>query len=346
MKSVLPFVPGPGRAWLNCSALTATPKCADHDYAEDRAGSDPGASLSMLAPATAAYLESVAAELRAASELRCGGLVAYSVQFGPRKPADQFRIGEAKLLERAASRPLLTAAQLRARHGECFFMFALAGDPAPARVGDGGDALFTRVPLDRERLPFTGGMEHMRRNVKVFKMLGAALFPWAHRLVWIDGKLRFGEEGPGYFFSEAVAKVGACAAFVGLPVHFNTFGHVRVRDIRRGAAPPALATHTRTILEALAKRPNVTDDPELLRAQVCRYRRLSRAPQQLGANLIDSAIFARDLGSPRCARLNRRLGEAWLAAVQCGSDRDQVSFPFVLERGVGDEAQVPSPPSR
>ena len=83
----------------------------------------------------------------------------------------------------------------------------------------------------------------------------------------------------------------------------------------------------------------MTDDPELLRAQVCRYRRLSRAPQQLGANLIDSAVFARDLGSPRCARLNRRLGEAWLAAVQCGSDRDQVSFPFVLERmGVHETA--------
>ena len=210
------------------------------------------------------------------------------------------------------------------------FKFVLAGDAAPARVGDGGDALFTRVPLDPARLPFTGGMEHMRRNVKVFKMLGAALFPWAHRLVWIDGKLRFGEEGPGEFFSEAVAQVGACAAFVGLPVHKTTFG-ARVWAVRRGSAPPALGTHTRTILEALKRRPNVTDDPELLREQACRYRRLSRAPQQLGVNLIDSALFARDLGSPRCARLNRRLGEAWLAAVQCGSDRDQVSFPFVLE---------------
>ena len=116
----------------------------------------------------------------------------------------------------------------------------------------------------------------MRRNVKVFKMLGSALFPWTRRLVWIDGKLRFGEDGPGYFFAEAVAKVGACAAFIGLPVHANTFGS-REWAIRKGEAPPALATHTRTILEALARRPNVTDDPERLRAQARRDRRaLSR----------------------------------------------------------------------
>ena len=43
-----------------------------------------------------------------------------------------------------------------------------------------------------------GDDQNMRRNVKVLKMLGHELFPWARRTIWIDAKLRFGAEPRAY----------------------------------------------------------------------------------------------------------------------------------------------------
>lgn len=73
----------------------------------------------------------------------------------------------------------------RAPH-KCTFMFVL-DDEMPEKHNDTNSFGFeTLVPVPRHVLPF----QSMRRNVKLFKMHGHELFPFARYLVWQDVKLK------------------------------------------------------------------------------------------------------------------------------------------------------------
>lgn len=72
----------------------------------------------------------------------------------------------------------------RAPH-KCTFMFVLE-DEYPQKHNDTNSFGFeTLVPIPRHVLPF----KNMRRNVKLFKMHGHELFPFANYLVWQGKKL-------------------------------------------------------------------------------------------------------------------------------------------------------------
>lgn len=67
-----------------------------------------------------------------------------------------------------------------------------------------------------------------------------------------------------------------------------------------------------------------SDSSDLLRAQVKRYKR-RKMPRKYG--LWAGNLIAR-LGDERSAAL----GEAWWTEIECGSERDQVSLPFVVRK--------------
>lgn len=67
-----------------------------------------------------------------------------------------------------------------------------------------------------------------------------------------------------------------------------------------------------------------SDSSELLRAQIKRYKRRGM-PRKYG--LWSGGLFAR-LGDERSVALS----EAWWTEIECGSERDQVSLPFVVRK--------------
>mmetsp|Transcript_14618 Transcript_14618/g.55266 ORF Transcript_14618/g.55266 Transcript_14618/m.55266 type:complete len:118 (-) Transcript_14618:605-958(-) len=51
--------------------------------------------------------------------------------------------------------------------------------------------------------------------------------------------------------------------------------------------------------------------------------------------MIDGAMFLLDYSTPRCKDFSTVLSCSWFNEVQCYSDRDQMSFPYVLTRALG-----------
>lgn len=208
-------------------------------------------------------LSSLASSLAFYSD-ECRELVVYSasLNFSPRS------------YSRKILRDALSVETLHEKYGRCFFRF-----------GSSGDDLFARVDF-----PLRG-----RRGVKVLKMHGHVLFPWAERLVWIDAKIRIGKEIPDF---------PHCATFVRLPLHRNTFvGEVSLRG------------HVRAI--ELANR---SDSVEAMKDQIAYYDLNSTR------HMADTALFWRR----KCPSANRFF-EDWYHQIECFSDRDQLSFPFVVK---------------
>jgi len=165
-----------------------------------------------------------------------------------------------------------------------------------------------------------------RRNVKILKLLGHVLFPWAERLLWIDAKLRLGATDPLAYVEATTARRGACASFVGLPFHSNAYGPGAATMAR-----PSFAAHGETLLRALRSRPTLTDDVGAPEAQLAAYANAA-GDAALSAALVDSALVARDLRTPRCRRFHAALGCAWFDEAHGLSARDQLSSPFALLR--------------
>ena len=212
------------------------------------------------------------------------------------------------------------AAELHAKHGHCFFRFVLKEDLLAEDEDGRRDTLNLLIPLDSEALPFGGA----RRNVKIIKMLGHLIFPWAERLMWVDAKLVIGELDPLDVYESTVERRGVCASFMGLPTHANTFGKGRTKSF---------ATHGETILRvSKGERVSVTDSASAVRTQVRSYTMETNHSAHLSDYMIDSAYMAWNYRAPRCRRFNAALGCWWLYEIQCFSDRDQLSFPYVLHK--------------
>ena len=276
---------------------------------------------------SAAYLLGVAEKLRALKETECKDLTVYGVAFG----ASHFDLMSDRLVGAEQAGILIR------QHGRCFFRFVLsddveatAGDPNSTHTFSASptwdilnhsvDMLNLLVPLERDKLPFEG----MRRNVKVLKMLGGLLFPWVERLVWVDTKLLVGTISPSTYYDETVEQAGVCAAFIGLPLHVNTFGNMESRSFEK---------HAETILRvSKTSRAGVTDSRDAVRKQARTYITETNNSIDLSRNLIDSAYIAWNLRSERCSAFNLALGCRWFSEILCFSDRDQLSFPYVLSK--------------
>ena len=210
-----------------------------------------------------AYLLSLAKELRDQGE-QCITVV-YQVSFGDR-------------YERMSGAVPLT---LKSR--SCFFRFTLGVDgkvasPTIQKTGYGWDkgmnasrgiavgAFVARVVVDKDNLPFDVSM--MRRNAKVFKMLGPLLFPWAQQVIWIDSKLSqaIGNDMRLTVMTSLLNATGACAAFVGLPAHRFAFGERPLATNQR----LTLSLHAQQI-EAASRHRSTTDSIDLLHKQVHAY---------------------------------------------------------------------------
>jgi hypothetical protein len=118
-------------------------------------------------------------ERRAAS--RCSELVVYSAALGNNFAATTFA-------DRDLAGTLTNKALWRTNGRNCYFRFVLITDKSTNQ--DNSGLLERLVRLDPTYLPYPA--HEMRRNVKVFKMIGHKLFHWAKRTVWIDAKLRIG----------------------------------------------------------------------------------------------------------------------------------------------------------
>jgi hypothetical protein len=300
-----------------CFYCNAGPLIAPRDWSEtEQPWRTRGCGFTEGSPATA-YLNALIAVLRESHGSRCPS-VAYSVAFG------------ALYDHNALPQPLLNV--------NCSFILKLAHGPHERKQPVVKSAVrgWNVVELEPTSLPFV--VSEMRRNVKVFKMFGPRLFPWAKQLYWIDSKLK-----PSSWYSpidfhrsHLTGRNAACAAFVGLPAHKASLGPDATRLPRRSLN---LRLHANVIIRASVKR-NVTSDVNSLLVQIRDYERWARtAPSAAGAasslTLIDSAFFVMDLSTRRCTNFNQALGCAWFSEMACYSDRDQVSFPMAVARTLG-----------
>ena len=258
----------------------------------------------------AKYLEQTAKRLRALKESECKRLVTFGVAFGNA----HFDLMKKRQMDAAS------AAALHQKHGHCFFRFVLKEDLLEEGADGIQDTLHLLIPLERDSLPFDGG----RRNVKIIKMLGHLIFPWAERLLWVDAKLNIGSLDPLEFFQRTVEKKEVCVTFMGLPEHANCFGAGQKRSFQK---------HAETILRvSKGARVGVTDNQQAIRTQTRSYVKETNNSAHLDDFLIDSAYIARSLGTQRCRQFNAALGCYWFNEIQCFSDRDQLSFPYVLHK--------------
>jgi len=208
-------------------------------------------------------------------------------------------------------------------YGRCFFSFVL-GESTDISISD----TEVTVSLSPAHLPY----KNMRRNVKILKFLGLRIFSWAKRLVWQDAKLgdgrRFPIMDPMRYFEKTVEAQGSCVSYMGLPVIASTMGNdgwdvLRKADYYR---------HCEAIVGS--SRKDVTDDRAGLISQCLKY--IYEAYLETGSmhtlsdHLIDSALIVWDLRPKRCREFNVALQCKWLNEIDCFSDRDQVSFPYVL----------------
>ncbi|EOD29251.1 hypothetical protein EMIHUDRAFT_203825 [Emiliania huxleyi CCMP1516] len=203
----------------------------------------------------------------------------------------------------------------------CFFRFVLAPPPpSPAPLLTENEAQ-VQVALDAAQLPFAGPA--MRRNVKIFKMLGDRFFPWARVLLWADGKLQPGRVRPFDFHLTARnATGGACATFLRLPPHRYAFGK------RASRLPPSsltLALHADTVIKSARSRKSVSDSLSTVHTQLAEYRAAVPEIDAFStAALIDSAYFvlhrlglrAAALPPPQSQTAFRWL-QAWATSLPC-----------------------------
>ena len=211
---------------------------------------------------------------------------------------------------------------------KCVFMFVLQ-EQAP--VGDNTTRSFgfeTLIPVPRKILPYRS----TRRNVKLFKFHGSLLFPFTRLLVWQDVKLKGKWFIPAEYYNKLLTTKRndqACVAAVGLPPHKASFGEPAAGN---DSYVPKYQDHCNTVVGSIKRRPNVTDSTSTL-LQQCQYyqQRRQESLVSLDRGVIDSAFIVWNQHTTECRDFSARLACAWSREIQCYSDRDQISFPFVLQ---------------
>jgi len=210
---------------------------------------------------------------------------------------------------------------------KCTFMFVLQDEMPVSNADTNSFGFETLVPVPRQVLPY----QSMRRNVKLFKMHGHELFPFASYLVWQDVKLKGKFFVPTNYYARFLQtrELGSpCFAAVGLPPHASSFGN---RSLFPGYRP-RYQDHCDTVVNSIEARPNVTDSVDALLQQCKTYQSHDLSGASLDRGLIDTAFIVWNQRTPRCRDFNAKLACSWSDEIQCYSDRDQIPFPYVLQR--------------
>ena len=320
-------------------------------------------------------------------EQECSRLVVYGVAFGE---------AHVKSLSTIHTK-VLDSRQLLALHNRCFFMFVLEEDMPhnnQQQNQNNGNNNKNRhhaasvmvghtwlIPIPRNILPYG----NLRRNVKLLKYNGHFLFPQAQAVIWQDAKffqrVNVHKQPNNYFRlipttradgdnnddSSSSSKGGACLQVMGLPVHPNVFGldNLMTAINANKTYQPAYLHHCQTILDSLAKRPDVTDSASNLMQQCYSYLQHVVAEEQeqqqqqtrldaatnvgdyyhhsssssssshsrssiMNHGLLDSAFLVWNQSTESCRAFNAALQCTVTDQLQCHSDRDQVSLPFAF----------------
>ena len=291
------------------------------------------------------YLYNLSQELRALKEKECSSLIVYGVAFGEqythwltRQHADPIPTATTttgtttddnrnnKNSNDGDDVPFKMSPeqvqQLLQLHGPCFMTFVLAEhldsnvtqavfpnknhnnnhkNSLQQKYYYSNDGLQLLIPIQRKDLPYT----NMRRNTKIFKMIGPSyLFgDWVERVIWQDAKLvaynvphtilpiNYFE----YFFNvihmtsiprNTNSDDHVCASFMGLPYHKNTMGSQLIQPPpSRQTVHPMQRTvqftpHCDAIIEASSKRPTISDDLHSVQYQCSTYYNQTEHLQQ------------------------------------------------------------------
>jgi len=207
---------------------------------------------------------------------------------------------------------------------KCAFMFVLE-EEMPLTNSRKSFSLDILVPIPRHVLPY----KCMRRNVKLIKLNGHKLFTFTKLLVWKDAKLPPKQSAKYYSKFLKTSQNTACFAAVGLPVHTSSFGNTSLSQ----RYIPQYQDHCDTVAHAIIARPNVTDSVDSLLHQCRLYQEQAIADTvPLNRGLIDSAFIVWNQKYKRCKAFNQELASLWASEIQCHADRDQISFPRVLQK--------------
>jgi len=270
----------------------------------------------------------------------CQDLVVYGVAFG-----------SPHVKTMADGAHYLDSESLLKKHGHCFFMFVLEDDlpPSPS-MGH-----FHLVPVPSKVLPY----QSLRRNTKLLKYHGHFLFDYASHIVWQDAKFFkdvFVRKQPSDYF--AIANQDACVSMMALPLHPYAFGKQVFETVEDGALKyqPQFLHHCHAILDSLTKRSGVTDSVKILMHQCEMYedymmehefddRQISTSSFaiKLEHGLVDSALIIWNYGTSECRAFNEQFQCTLSDELQCHSDRDQVSIPFVMRQmGLRLKHEIPN----
>lgn len=269
-------------------------------------------------------------------------------------------------------------------HGRCFFMFVEHDEKSSERPIAKQLGHYWLIPLRKKYLYY----DNDRRNVKLLKYMGHYAFlnydvagnptsPSPRTIIWQDAKFFrsiFVDSMPRDYntilrpntqtFSPSASKHSACLTAMGLPISASTFGASYEDNVSRGIGVssykrPRYKHHCKTIVDAVVKRPNVTDSIKALTEQCEMYMQyVDEEKQQMDAlkgeddsashsgddddneeetdslnlGLIDTAFLVWNESTQQCRKFNAKLRCTMLDQLQCHSDRDQVLFPLVVHR--------------
>ena len=271
-------------------------------YNAGRDGQDQQRRSCGLCGENAAYLRTLRDNIASKYEHQCKDLVVYGAALGE---------GFEKMV---TSKSDWTVVQ---RPGVCFFMLISGTEDSVIPSDASSSQISQLIFVDTSKMPY----QNNRRNVKVLKFNPGLLFPWADRVIWQDAKLPYkkGFELPSDYmlhFNRTAQYFGTCASFMGLPIHKFSVGNSSKATVR---------SHCDAIIAAAEARPKVSDSLDSIRAQCNNYQQGRQTP------LIDTAFIVYDMRNPTCRKFNGDLGCSWLDEIHCHSDRDQVSFPHILQ---------------
>ena len=251
---------------------------------------------------SATYLRNLRNEIKAQYEDQCKDLVVYGACLGATCEKLVTKENEWHVMERP---------------GTCFFL--LIGGMSEVALSSNVNEFSHFIIIDITKMPY----KNNRRNVKVLKFSPGLLFPWADRVIWQDQKFpaKWDFQLPKDYmlhFNRTIENQGTCLSFVGLPHHESAIGV---------AANVTLSAQCNAIISAVEGRPSVSDSIDSVRTQCEKYmeRNIRQTP------LVDTAFIVYDMRSSSCRKFNGNFLCTWLDEIHCHSDRDQISFPFIID---------------
>ena len=248
------------------------------------------------------YLKNLRNGLEAKHKNQCKDLVVYGACLG--------RVCK-KMLQKK------TGWKFVQRPGTCFFMFVAGFNRST--MSSSYSKLNNLIFVDLGEMPY----KNNRRNIKVLKFNPGLLFPWADRVIWQDAKLpsKWAFQLPKDYmlhFNRTAQNNDACVSFMGLPLNKASVG---------SSGKVTLRAQCDSVIAAAEERPSVSDSIDSVRTQCENYmkKKVSQTP------LVDTAFIVYDMRSPVCRKFNGDFLCSWLDEIHCQSDRDQITFPFIMD---------------